>query len=189
MKNNFYFENKKEKHLLVIIAIAILGLWFWYMLWASGIGRRTVLMKTIPELTTYITVGSIIGLFFAGHTTYYRPVGRTPIYVLKSFGGGFCIGLVSILNFYDVCVYLVPGEINQYKSEYEITFPGPSTGKSSHCEAGLWIKDAHTQRWIQLCTNRTELYQKQSPGMNKVRVTARSNNLGSYILDYQFIYK
>ncbi len=188
MNDSFYTKIKKREYIVVIVSIMILGLWFWYMLWASGIGKRTVLMKNIPEWTTYITFGSVIGLFFAGHATYYRPIGKTAKHVLTSFWGGFSLGFVCILHFYDVCAYFLPGEINQYESEYDITFPGPAVGKSGHCEAGLWIKDAHTRRWIQLCTNRTDLYMQRKPGMNRVRVTARSNKLGSYIIDYQFSY-
>lgn len=125
---------------------------------------------------------------FSGRVVYFRPVGESAIYVLKAFGCGFSIGLICILNCYSVYVYIAPGNIVQYESEYEVTFPGPAVGKYSHCEAGLWIKDAHTKRWLQLCTNRTNLYNDRKQGMTKVWVTAHTNKIGSYIINYKFTY-
>ncbi|MEA9390075.1 hypothetical protein SJI19_05840 [Acerihabitans sp. TG2] len=187
MNSYIYFKRKIKNTILVIVIFCAMALWFWYMLWASKIGRNTILMKSIPEFMSYITFGCIIGLVFAGCVTYQRPENKTPAHILETFLGGFCIGFVCILHCYDVCTYLLPGEIIRYESDYELTFPGPAIGKSSRCEAGLWIKDAHTTRWIQLCTNKSTLFKKQQYGMDAVWITARSNRLGSYIVDYQFI--
>jgi len=182
-------KNKIKKYGYVITLSTVMGLWFFYILWASRIGRQTVLMASIPEWMTYITAGSIAGLILAARVTYYRPTGKTPIYILESFGVGFTLGFVCSLHIYDVFVYLSPGEIIQYKSEYEVVFPGPAIGKSSRCEAGLWIKDLHTKRWIQLCTNKSALYNQRKQGMDAVWVTAHTNKIGSYIIEYQFIFK
>lgn len=67
------------------------------------------------------------------------------------FLGGFVLGFLSIVNIFDVYVYLFPDDVINYTSDYEIVFPGPSKGKSSRCEAGLWIKDVHTGQFKQLC--------------------------------------
>lgn len=98
------------------------------------------------------------------------------------------MGFVLILNIFDVYVYLFPDEVITYTSEYEIVFPGPSRGKSGRCEAGLWVKDRHTNQWKQLCINQKILLTKRKQGMTKVMITARINQLGTYIVDYQFIY-
>lgn len=181
-------RQKKKQYLFTVVFLVIFVAWLAYLMWSSGIGKHVVLMKDIPEWTTYLTVGSISGLFFAGLAVYFRPVGESASYVLKLFGGGFSIGFVTVLNCYDVYVYVTANKITQYESEYEVRFPGPSKGKYSHCEAGLWIKDAPTKSWIQLCTNRTDLYNERKQGMTKVWVTARSNQVGSYIINYHFIY-
>lgn len=189
MVHNYSFENKKKKYTLLAVAFLIMGLWIFYMLWASRIGMRTVLMKSVPEWMTYITTGSILGVVLAGHATYYRPVGKTPKHILESFFGGFCFGFVCSLHIFDVCTYLLPGDIIHYQSEYEVTFPGPAVGRFSHCEVGLWIKDAHTKRWIQLCTNKSALHNQRKQGMNAVWVTAHTNKIGSYIIEYKFTFK
>lgn len=183
-----YEKGNVKRYLLLSVFFIIFAAWLWYLMWSTGVASRVVLMKSIPEWTTYITVASITGLIFSGWAVYFRPVGESAAYILKTFFGGFSIGFVCILNCYDVYVYVAPGKIIQYESEYDVTFPGPEVGKYSHCEAGLWIKDAHTKRWIQLCTNRTDLYNDRKQGMTKVWVTAYTNKIGSYIINYKFTY-
>ena len=183
----YSFENKKKTYLAIALVFFVLGLWIFYMLCASRIGMRTVLMTSVPVWLTCITAGSVLGLCIAGRVTWSRPSGKKPKYIIECFFGGLSLGIVTLLNVYDVCVYLLPGQIIHYQSEYEIKFPGPAVGKYSHCEAGLWIKDIHTQRWLELCTNSQELYLQRKPGMNRVQVTARTNRFGSYIMEYQFV--
>lgn len=79
------------------------------------------------------------------------------------------------------------GNVITYESAYEITYPGPGKGRFGHCEAGLWFKDYNTKRWIQLCTNKKALQAAGEPGADAVRVSAHSNEIGSYIIDYSFI--
>lgn len=181
-------ENKLKKITIIVFVFLLIGVWIFYMLWASRIGMRTVLMPSIPEWTTYIVVGALTGFAFAGRAIIRRSVGKTPEKVINSLLGGFCLGFACSLHIYDVCVYLLPGDIIHYKSDYEITFPGPAIGRFSHCEAGLWIKDLNTERQIKLCTNKSNLYDQQKQGMNTVWVTAHQNKIGSYIINYTFIY-
>lgn len=181
---SYYFENKRKKYISLLFILLPFGLWVFYILWSMRISRHVVLMKSIPEWTTYITVGLVVGgVFFACSDPY-------PKRTMESFFGGFSIGLVCSLNIYHVCTYLIPGDIVHYESEYEIVYPGPAIGRfGSRCEAGLWIEDLHTQRWVQLCTNKKELYKKRKQGMDAVRVTAKTNRIGSYIIEYQFMFK
>jgi hypothetical protein len=44
--------------------------------------------------------------------------------VADSFVGGFCLGLGLSLNIYNVCTYLLPGELVHYESAYELNIPG-----------------------------------------------------------------
>ena len=99
------------------------------------------------------------------------------------------IGFACSLNIYDIRVYLLPSETIHYESAYEITFPGPSVGRFSHCEAGIWIKDSNTHRRIELCTNKSDLHEQIKQGMKGVWVTTHKNKAESYISSYTFIFK
>jgi hypothetical protein len=191
MNQVYSYKNKlfSKKNIALLTIWFVLGLWCWYMLWASSLSHRTVLMKFVPEWMTYITTGSVVGVICAGRAAYWRPVGKTPKYVLEMFFCGFCFGFVCVLNVFDVYVYTFSDKLINYESEYEVVFPGPAVGKFSRCEAGLWIKDLHTNSWMQLCTNKKNLYLNRKQGMDRVWVTARVNDLGSYIIDYKFIYR
>lgn len=162
---------------------------FWYMLWASQLSRRTVLVDTLPELTIYLTFGGVTGLIFAVRTFNSGSTKKKLKHMLEMFLGGFVLGFLSIVNSFDVYVYLFPDDEISYTSDYKIVFPGPSTGKSSRCEAGLWIKDTHTGQFKQLCTNRETLFKKRRQGMDALWITARVNKLGTYVVDYHFTYK
>ncbi len=126
-----YEKGNVKRYLLLSVFFIIFAAWLWYLMWSTGVASRVVLMKSVPEWTTYITVASIVGLVFSGRVVYFRPVGESAIYVLKAFGCGFSIGLICILNCYSVYVYIAPGNIVQYESEYEVTFPGSSSWEIS----------------------------------------------------------
>ncbi|ADO48649.1 hypothetical protein [[Enterobacter] lignolyticus] len=182
------FIFSKTFAVMALVSTALL-LIFWYMLWASALSGRTALDKSFPELTIYLTVCCIIGVIFAARAVYRPPAGKTPKYVFEVFGHGFCLGLMLVLNSFDVYVYLFPDKTVQYVSDYDVVFPGPSRGKSGHCEAGIWIDAPYSHRQKQLCTNKTDLFLRRKQGMDGVWVTARVNKLGTYIVDYTFIYK
>lgn len=186
---DFLQENRLKKAALMAIICSLFGAWILYMLWAARIGMRTVLMASIPEWTTYITAGCVVGLIFAAKAFYSRPAQQTSARAVDPFFGGFCLGFACSFNIYAVCVYLLPGDVIHYESAYEITYPGPAAGKFSRCEAGLRIKDINTGRWTELCTNPSDLDKQRQRGMDAVWVTARANTVGSYIVGYQFIFK
>jgi hypothetical protein len=186
---NLLQGNKLKKVAFLAIICSLFGAWILYMLWAARIGMQTVLMASIPEWTTYITAGFVVGLIFAAKAIYARPAQRTLTQTIDPFFGGFCLGFACSINIYAVCVYLLPGNVIHYESAYEITYPGPAAGKFSRCEAGLRIKDINTGRWIELCTDKLALDHQKQRGMNAVWVTAQANKVGSYIVDYHFIFK
>jgi hypothetical protein len=183
------FGSKFKKAMALMIVLLLLGLCFFYMSKGARIARQTVLMPWIPELGTYIAFASLVGLVFAGRTFYSRPDGKSLKRLAESFFGGFCLSFFLSLNIYQVCVYLLPGDLVQYEAAYELRFPGPSLGRTNRCEAGLGFKDLNTDRWIVLCTDNLELSERRKRGMNALWVTAHSNKLGSYIVRYEFIYK
>ncbi|WP_036626174.1 hypothetical protein [Pantoea sp. AS-PWVM4] len=188
VSNSIYFENKCRKWFSIAVACLITGGWFWYTLWASSLSHNTILQKSVPEWITYISIGLFIGGVFFLHALYKRTFNKTLKYLFNAFIGGFCLGFALSLNCYDVYVYLFPDKVIGYESEYEVVFPGPSRGKHGHCEAGIWLKDQNTSRWIQLCTSKEYLHSHRKQGMTGVWVTARVNNIGTYIVKYEFIY-
>ncbi len=173
----------------LLIAMAVMLPIYWHMLWASHVSYKTVLIKTFPEFTIYISIGVILGIILAVRATFLRPVSKAAKQIFYMFLAGFCFGFVSTLHIFDIYVYLFPDKVINYASDYDVVVPGPPRGKNGHCEIGLWIKDVHTDRWIQLCTNERALQKKRKQGMDEVWVTARVNKLGTYIVDYQFNYK
>ncbi|ADU72601.1 hypothetical protein [Pantoea sp. At-9b] len=181
-------ENKFRKWLVTAVMYILLGCWFWYMLWASSISKNTILQKSVHEWIVYISFGVFVGCVSLVYAFYQRTFNKTLKYLLNAFLGGLFFGFMLILNCYDVYVYLFPDKIIGYKSEYEVVFPGPSRGKHGHCEAGIWLKDQNTSRWIQLCTNKDYLYSHRKQGMTGVWVTVRVNKIGTYIVKYEFIY-
>jgi len=186
------FGGRAKSYIHLAIVILIMCLWFAYMVWGVRLERRTVLMEFVPEWTTYFAVGVVVGVIFAAraiYVTYIWSSGQPSGKILESFASGFCLGFVCSLNIYAVLVYLLPGKIIQYESAYEIRYPGPSHGRSGSCEAGLWLRDTNTQSWIQLCTSKSELHDQMKLGANALWVTAYTNQIGSYILDYEFITK
>lgn len=187
--NKYYsFErNKSGLVIILLLSFLLLGCFLAYIIWVSMISMRTVLMNSVPEWLTYITIGSIFGLIFSGRATYYRPIGKTSNYVIERFWVGFSCGFILSLGIYDVFVFMSKGNVITYEAAYEITYPGPGKGRFGHCEAGLWFKDYNTKRWIQLCTNKKALQAAGEPGADAVRVSAHSNEIGSYIIDYSFI--
>jgi hypothetical protein len=106
------------------------------------------------------------------------------------FIAGGLVGLTLSLNAFDAYVYLFPDKTISYTSDYDVSIPGPYRGRY-RCEAGVWLKDISTSRWIELCSSKEELKigNKRQQGMDAVWVTARVNRVGSYIVDYQFIFK
>lgn len=189
MNKSYYFENKYKKWFISALFLIVFGGWIWYISWASGISHKTVLQKSVPEWKTYISFGALIGTFSFTYAFYAHAFNKKIKYLFNAFIGGFCLGFVLILNCYDVYIYLFPDKIIGYESEYEVVFPGPSRGKYGHCEAGIWLKDQNTNRWIQLCTNKEYLRTHRKQGMTGVWVSARVNKIGTYIEQYEFIYK
>lgn len=180
---SYYFEDKVKRRRKVTLILAPLVICFIYMIYAMKISRQVVLMESTPEWTTYISISVIAGCVYS----FFHRGSRTNI--IELFFMGFCAGFMCSLNLYSVCTALLPGDIVSYKSKYEIVYPGPYVGRfGSRCEAGLLVKEMHTQRWKQFCTNKKELDSQIKQGMDSVWVTVKANKIGAYIINYKFIY-
>ncbi|MFZ4833179.1 hypothetical protein [Rouxiella sp. Mn2063] len=193
-----YFRKKRlmeriftKNNGFVVVCFAFLAAYIAYLGWSSSISHRVVFFRSFPAFAWTLTVSLIGGLFFAWRGFYYRPVGKTAKHIFEMFFGGCALLFVLTMNMFDVYVYLFPKEVTSYVTDYDISFPGPSRGKNGRCEAGLWIKERHTSRWIQLCSSKAELAvgEHHKQGMDGVLVTAKINSIGTYIINYEFTYK
>ena len=195
-----YIEAKRFifslRFVYTIIILGIAFLVFWYMAWTSALSRRTLLINSLPELTIYLASAGVVGFCFALWAFRKRPQSN-PLKLLKFIGERFIfgafIGFFVPLNSFDVYVYLFPAKKVTYIAEYRLSFPGPQYGKSKRqrCEAGIWVKDPYTSRWIHLCSSKGEVHfgGARQRGMDDLKVTARVNALGTYIESYSFTWK
>ncbi|KKI43539.1 hypothetical protein XK97_16130 [Obesumbacterium proteus] len=176
-----------------MISIIFFILFIFYISWASRISNNTILIKSGAEVKlSFIAIGMMATT--AGISAVRLaavPRNRNDcIFILSMFIAGGLIGLTLSLNALDAYVYLFPDKTIYYASEYDVSIPGPYRGRY-RCEAGVRLKDIHTSRWIELCTSKEELEigNKRQQEMDAVWVTARVNRVGSYIVNYQFIFK
>ncbi|PLR40901.1 hypothetical protein CYR55_06195 [Chimaeribacter californicus] len=180
----------KEK-LFVYLITTILITFMMYLSWAIKISRSTILFSSFPQLTWILTISALGGLPFAWRACCRRPIGETPKYIFQTYFSGFSLFLLLSLNAFEVYVYLFPDKIISYVTDYDVTFPGPPRGRSGRCKAGLLIKDLHTSRWIELCSSKEALKisDKRKQGMDGMWITTKVNELGTYIVKYEFTYK
>ena len=78
------------------------------MSWTTSISNYTILQKSIPELTTYISVGVVIGALLVIRAFFVHAFNQTLKYFANTFFCGFCLGFVLNVNGYDIYVYLFP---------------------------------------------------------------------------------
>ncbi|MCU3131885.1 hypothetical protein [Enterobacter roggenkampii] len=86
------------------------------MSWTTSISNYTILQKSIPELTTYISVGVVIGALLVIRAFFVHAFNQTLKYFANTFFCGFCLGFVLSVNGYDIYVYLFPDKIIGYES-------------------------------------------------------------------------
>lgn len=189
IKTNRYIK----KDCKLIISIIFFILFIFYISWASRISNNTILIKSGAEVKLSFIVIGMMATTAGISAVRLTAVPRTRndcIFILSMFIAGGLIGLTLSLNALDAYVYLFPDKTIYYTSEYDVSIPGPYRGRY-RCEAGVRLKDIHTSRWIELCTSKEELEieNKRQQGMDAVWVTARVNRVGSYIVNYQFIFK
>ncbi|MGY4562609.1 hypothetical protein ACVWZ0_000015 [Erwinia sp. TECH1] len=95
----------------------------------------------------------------------------------------FMIGVFS-LQLPSALVRYLPHQSSQYLTEYDVSFPGPSRGKSGRCEMGLWLKDRHLNRWIQFCSSRAWLAEHCERGMDRMEVVEEVNKYGVRVVNF-----
>lgn len=191
--NNIKNNRHLKKDYKIITFITFFILFVFYISWASRISNNTILIKSDSEVKLSLIV---IGIMATAATISAARLASAPrtrndcIFISSMFIAGGLVGLTLSLNAFDAYVYLFPDNTISYTSDYDVSIPGPYRGRY-RCEAGVWLKDIQTSRWIELCTSKEELKigNKRQQGMDALWVTARVNHVGSYIVDYQFIFK
>lgn len=162
---------------LIVATFAVMSFW-------SELSRDIYLADAMDSFR----MGAIVGLSSATIITLLAvlcfPRRLTLRQLPKLFGStAFLIGILSI-QLPSALVRYLPHKRIQYLTEYDISFPGPSRGKSGHCEMGLWLKDRHLNRWIQFCSSRAWLKANCERGKDRIEVVEDVNRYGVKIVNY-----
>lgn len=148
------------------------------------------LYNWVPQWTTALTVGAIGGLWCTWKSIPRLRIENKPHSdMMEPFLGGMCFFGMLGLMYYDYVVWFFPEKTVSYITDYNITVPGPSRGKSGQCEAGLKIKDQTLGYWITLCSSKKELQQRRKPGMDGIYVVEQINHYGIRLISNEFTNK
>ncbi|RNM05930.1 hypothetical protein [Dickeya undicola] len=165
----------------------------YYLLWSSNIADHTILVTGLPKESSALKVATVTGISITFIVSVFRP-SKGMIEKLKQWSISFtfssAFGFALVINMFEVYIYLYPEKVIDYVTDYKVTFPGPSNGKH-RCEAGLWIKEQYTGRWLELCSSKEQLKfgENRRQGMDGMYVVAQVNRYGSYIQHYEFAFK
>ncbi|MFB1115306.1 hypothetical protein RF240_03515 [Dickeya dadantii] len=185
------FFSRRSLWLLAANAFTIsLGFYFF---WSGDIASHIILVEGLPKQGIALTVAAIAGISITlAVSIFHSSKGMPEKFKQWSFcfllSAGF--GYASAINAFEIYVYLHPEKVIDYVTDYKISFPGPSNGKH-RCEAGIWIKEQHTGRWLELCSSKEQLKlgENRRQGMDGMYVVAQVNRYGSYIQHYEFAFK
>ncbi|MDW5500981.1 hypothetical protein R6Y99_14405 [Pseudomonas lundensis] len=170
--------------------IALLLAYFALMLFSFRFRFTIFLYDWVPQFTTALSVGALGGLWFAWKALPQLRMQNKPFWdIAQPFFGGMCLFVVPGLLYHEYVVWFFPEKTVSYVTEYDVVFPGPSTGKSSHCEAGLQIKDKTLGRWITLCSSKEALSQQRERGMDGIFVVEQVSHYGIRMIRTQFTWK
>ncbi|WP_050570376.1 hypothetical protein [Dickeya chrysanthemi] len=165
----------------------------YYFLWSSTLTQNTILVTGLPKESIALKVALAAGISITFIANVSRPA-RGMIEMLKQWSFSFtfsaAFGFALTINVFEVYIYLYPEKVIDYVTDYKVTFPGPSNGKH-RCEAGLWIKEQYTGRWLELCSSKEQLKlgENRRQGMDGMYVVAQVNRYGSHIQHYEFAFK
>lgn len=180
--------------MLCIIAVnAVILATGYYLLWSAAISQNTILVTDLPKESIALKVALVTGIGITFIVNFFRPAKRI-IEKLKQWSLFFtfsaAFGFALAINMFEVYIYLYPEKVIDYVTDYKVTFPGPSNGKH-RCEAGLWIKEQYTGRWLELCSSKEQLKlgENRRQGMDSMYVVAQINRYGSHIQHYEFAFK
>ncbi|WP_429045999.1 hypothetical protein [Aeromonas hydrophila] len=182
----YSFENERRKAKLLGAGVIFLSfIWLANILFQWVLSDKTVIAESVPELLTYITISALFGLVGAIFTAFRCPSRDALKHITKAFGYCFFMMFISSWSGYDMYVYFYPDKTISYDTEYKVVHPGPSKGKSGHCEAGLKIKDKHTGYWFNICYSNNKLGKERIGDYGVVWVKTRVNEAGSYLESYK----
>ncbi|AUX95207.1 hypothetical protein [Mixta gaviniae] len=169
-----------------LLTVALLLLPFIVMSYWSNLSRQVYLTDPGSPFRVAAICGLTGALPIACAGWLFRRSRFTGQKLLKLFGtSAFMIAIFS-LQIPSALVRYLPHQRLQYRTEFTVSFPGPSHGKSSRCEMGLWIKDQHLQRWIEFCSSKAWMDAHHQRGMDRIEVVEEVNQYGVRVLDYWF---
>lgn len=164
---------------LLLLVVPILAMAYW-----SSLSRDVYLTNATTPFWIAAVIGPCVAIIVTLFALAFFHRRLTLRQLAKLFAGtAFFIGVLS-LQLPSALVRYLPHHRIQYLTDYDISFPGPSRGKSGRCEMGLWIKDRHLNRWIQFCSSRAWRTANCEKGMDSVEVVEEVNRYGVRIVNY-----
>lgn len=174
---------RSQKIRLSALCLLVL-LWALWM-WESNKLAVTVFMRDdAPDTPFLLVVALLTGLWCGwrravrGEASAFKALAPWQLFLsVAAFVG------VTLLNVPEGWVRLTAGETVQSDVTFRLTYPGPSLGRKSHCEAGLRIDDAWLGRLVMLCTHTESVPRDASSVQVEKRLAAR----GAWFTRYRFI--
>ncbi|TDS96097.1 hypothetical protein EDF78_103567 [Rahnella sp. BIGb0236] len=186
-----WLRQLKEDYFRLFLSVGpiLIGflIYIFILIFSSRFRFTVFLFEWVPVLSTALSVAagcSIVAAVIMFATTRRRRKIFQEIIKPISFFFIF-IGLPA-LTYYDYYVWFLSDNTVRYVTEYDVTFPGPSRGKSGHCEAGLLIKDKTLNRWITLCSSKAQLQKEHKQGMDGIYVVENVSRYGIRLIDTEF---
>lgn len=175
--------NKKKISRLALISapIALCFLWLFATTW---LGLRVFIKEGAPDAMIVVTVAAFIGLFCAWrHALRGEQVLFSGSTLFKTFFWTFTITIIALWNAPEAWVNLTAREIVSSKVSFHVGHPGPSTGKNTHCSAGLRFYDAWLKRSVELCTRDEHI----PSAARTLEIEKRITTHGARFIRYRFI--
>lgn len=91
----------------------------------------------------------------------------------------FLIGL-TLWNAPEVLIYILASKSVNDAETFTVVYPGPSTGKRNHCQAGIEYYDDYLQRKITLCAEDNDINISAKFIYIQRKVTAYGANISKY---------
>ncbi|MGY5956128.1 hypothetical protein ACUY4R_002972 [Kosakonia sp. BK9b] len=173
--------SKKARRVALCLLLALWGGWVFY---SSRLRVRAFMREDAPDAAVIATVTVLIALFCAWRR--WRSGNASPFHALAPWKIFLCV-----LAFVGTTLWAIPEAWVQLTAKetvrseiiFRLTYPGPSSGRNHHCEAGLRVDDAWLHRLVEICTHTHKVPSDASTVQIEKRIAAR----GAVFVRYRFV--
>jgi len=174
-------RSQKIRLCALCLLVLVWALWMWE---STRLGVMVFMRDDAPDTPVLLGVALLTGLW-CGRRRAVR--GEASAFkALAPWQLSLCVAAfvgVTLLNVPEGWVRLTAGETIRSDVTFRLTYPGPSLGRKSHCEAGLRFDDAWLGRLVTLCTHTGSVPRDASSVQVEKRLAAR----GAWFTRYRFI--